>query len=1158
LRSDANYLWLDGAIAVDVDFEKQENALHQALEMEPGVARDATIMTALDEGGELLENENSPEWAVYPRDRLNALRQEARLELARDRARGKGHSRLVSVIEAWEGCAVHDPTCEEAAAALMRAYLGQGRRHLAASTYERCRDALAGLGLRVSPALEEVYRTTSETSGRRKGAPGPSQSTERQSTERQLPGRKEERRLVSIIFAELSGPVGAGLGPEELRDVVARALSAVITEVEGLGGAVTAVSGSGLSAMFGAPEAHEDDPERAVRAGFRVVSAVGQSGAAEGHHLSIRAGVETGPAVVGPLGYGAQPSYCPVGEVVGVAAALQSVAKAGMVLVGPATRAATEDVFVWGPTDEVVVAEGAKPLSCSYLERPVARSPGYRGHHPAVHARLVGRQRELGLFTDALRDCLSGTGSLVFVVGEPGLGKTRLVQECRKRFLAWVGAGTGRLPLWLEGRCASYASSTPYGLYQQLMSSWIGVAPEEGEDAVRQALDRAMRAVFGRHDSNAGFLAQMMGLRPGAGEADAVNLSPEGLQRATFAAMRALMGRLVERGPTVLVLEDLHWCDPTSLRLTEELAGLVQAAPLLLLATRRPEPDRGASELESSVAGSGCAVRSLDLEPLVEADERELARRLTGGAPEQVLAAVCAGVEGNPLFMEERLASLLETGALQKDGDVWRLGGAGGNVVPEVLERLIRSRVDRLPARPREVIATASVLGAEFALSDLGAVSELNGETEGAVGQLCAAGLVQLVREVPERVYRFRHALIQEATYRGMVKADRQQTHARAAWRLEEVAGDRLEEVAAVLGGHFAAAGELERAAHYQELAGDHATKAFANEEAITSYRQALSIADQRPALGGAAVELRHKLAQVLYVTGRHAEAVEILGEALSLVGADDAFRAARLQALLGRVQVHDHHYDAALAAFDAADELLGDHPEQRDQEVVDLWLEVQIDGRAYLLYWSNQPDKGAAVLERARPVLEARGSPTRKTVFYSNSAMQKARQSRYRIDGSILADVRRAVAESRQSVNIQDASFAAFLLGFCLLWQGDLAESRDWLEAALADAERSGQAVLRARCLCYLNVNSLRSHDVEGVRSMSPRALGAGEAAGFPEYVAAAMACMAWVAWKDGDHQKTGSLLESVVVAWDAGDRDIAAVELAKALALAEQLAYV
>ena len=190
------------------------------------------------------------------------------------------------------------------------------------------------------------------------------------------------------------------------------------------------------------------------------------------------------------------------------------------------------------------------------------------------HARLVGREAELSALDEALRGAISGTGSVVFIVGEPGLGKTRLVHECRKRFMAWVGAGTGRLPLWLEGRCASYASSTPYGLYQQLLSAWAGVALEEGEEVVRPALERAMKAVFAGEVEHTAFLAHMMGLRSGPEGARLARLSPEGLQRATFAAVSAVMARLAATGPTVLVLEDLHWADPTSLRLTEELAGL--------------------------------------------------------------------------------------------------------------------------------------------------------------------------------------------------------------------------------------------------------------------------------------------------------------------------------------------------------------------------------------------------------------------------------------------------------------------------------------------------------------------------------------------------------------------------------------------------------
>ncbi|HXC65722.1 MAG TPA: AAA family ATPase, partial [bacterium] len=202
---------------------------------------------------------------------------------------------------------------------------------------------------------------------------------------------------------------------------------------------------AGLEALFGAPVAHEDDPERAVRAAYRVQS---DRGCVNGE-MTIRIGVETGPAVVGPTALG----YAAVGEVSGTAALLASVAMEGSVLVGPATRAAVEAVFDWGPEEEAT-RRASKPVVASYLERPRAR-PGAPGRHLAWAAPLVGRAPELAVLDVALKGAVSGAGGVVLVVGEPGLGKTRLVSECRKRYMAWVGAGTGRLPLWLEGRAAS-------------------------------------------------------------------------------------------------------------------------------------------------------------------------------------------------------------------------------------------------------------------------------------------------------------------------------------------------------------------------------------------------------------------------------------------------------------------------------------------------------------------------------------------------------------------------------------------------------------------------------------------------------------------------------------------------------------------------------
>lgn len=521
LGADRGHIWISQAVPVDVDLKAHEEALTAALAMVPGEGRDDRLVAALSDDAGLLADEPFAEWALRPRERLEAHRQEARLALARDRTRGAGHSRPEAVVAAWESCLSHDPASEEAAAALMRAYSAQGQRHLVVRTYELCRSALEELGLKISPALDAVHAAAifePAAHGVFVGAPG-------LKTPALDPARlREERKVVSVLFAEVTGPgLASTMDPEDLRNVIGGALAAVIAEVERLGGTVTSISGGGLAAIFGAPEAHEDDPERAVRAGFRALSAVVSP---SDIGSSVRIGIETGPAVVGPIGGGAKVEYGAVGEVTGVAGALQSVARVGSVLVGPASRAATEALFDWGPTEQVALTTGTRSVVATYLAGPKAHRAVSRGQRGG-RSRLVGRGAELEVLDTALRQAVGGAGSVVVLVGEAGLGKTRLVHECRERFMAWVGAGTGRLPLWLEGRSASYASSTPYGLYQQLLAAWAGVAPDQEEAMVRPVLERALVAVMGDKDLWP-VLARMMGLPGGAA---LVRLSPEELQR---------------------------------------------------------------------------------------------------------------------------------------------------------------------------------------------------------------------------------------------------------------------------------------------------------------------------------------------------------------------------------------------------------------------------------------------------------------------------------------------------------------------------------------------------------------------------------------------------------------------------------------------------
>ncbi len=764
------------------------------------------------------------------------------------------------------------------------------------------------------------------------------------------------------------------------------------------------------------------------------------------------------------------------------------------------TRAAAGHLFAWGAAEP----EG------TYLGPPMPRIAGRRLRPGGP---LVGRQAELAALGTALREAARGHGSVVLVTGEPGLGKTRLVQECRRR----AARGTR----WLEGSSASYASSTPYGLYQQMLANWAGVTPDQPAAVTGPALERALAAV--RASDLFPLLARMMGLPPGAALG---RMGPGELQKQTFAAWRALANRLVAAGPAVLVLEDLHWADPTSLRLTFDLARLATGRRLLILATGRPE---------AAPALDGLDARRLTLEPLAGADEEELARSLMGeGASREVLDAVLASADGNPLFLEERLSSLLETRALVREQGAWRLSRSAGPQLPQALERMVRSRVDRLSPAARDAVRPASVLGIEFPLSLLAAVCGTGEPLGPALDELRARDLLHEVPGRGEPVYRFRHALIQEATYNGLLRAERRLLHGRAAWALEAAAEGRTDEVAAVLGRHFAAAGEPGRALRYYEMAGDHATASFANDEAIASFHAALAIAGE----GEDAVDLQAKLANVLWRTGRRGQAREAFRAALRAVAADDTLRRAHFLTRLGRLEVADNHFEAAWAAYDAAEDLLGGDPEEMDAATVEEWLELMVDGRACQYTTEHQPERTLVTLAAVRPVIE-RGSPARKHSYYMHLVMARVARNRFQVDETDLADLRRGLAAAAEGDEEKDVGYATFFLGRFLVLHGDLAEAQDHLEQSLAMAERIGETILLGQSLLGLALTAVRRHDTAAVRALLPRVMAEVETMASPDYLAGAKACLAWLAWQDRHPDDVIKLSEEIATLM-TGTRDV------------------
>ena len=394
---------------------------------------------------------------------------------------------------------------------------------------------------------------------------------------------------------------------------------------------------------------------------------------------------------------------------------------------------------------------------------------------------------------------------------------------------------------------------------------------------------------------------------------------------------------------------------------------------------------------------------------------------------------------------------------------------------------------------------------------------------DAALDELRARDFLHEVAGRAEPVYRFRHALIQEATYNGLLRAERRLLHGRAAWALEAAADGRTDEVAAVLGRHFAAAGEPERALRYYEIAGDHATASFANDEAISSFRAALAIAGE----GEAAVELQAKLANVLWRTQRRGQAREAFQAGLRAVPAGDTLRRAHLLTRLGRLEVSDNHYEAAWAAYDAAEDLLGGNPEEMDAATVEEWLELMVDGRACQYTTEHQVEQALATLDAVRPVI-GRGSAVRKHGYYFHLAMARVAQNRFRVDETDLDNARRSLAAALEAEE-KDVGYATFFLARFLLLHGDLAEAQDHLEHSLALAERIGETALRAYSLLGLAMAALRRHDTAEVRALVPRVLAEAETIAGPDYLAGAKAFLAWLAWQDRHPDDVIKLAEEI-----------------------------
>ena len=688
----------------------------------------------------------------------------------------------------------------------------------------------------------------------------------------------DERRIVTALFADVAGSTALSerLDPEEAKLVIGGAISRAIRAVEAYGGTVSSLMGDGLLALFGAPVAHEDDPERAVRAGLDIMAAareyadeVRRGWGVEG--FAMRVGIHTGEVVAGRVGAGDRVEYSVVGDTVNTAARLENAAAGDGILVSDVTQRQVANLFEWGERRSLQLKGKAETVGAFPVTG--AREPA-QGSPAEPITPMVGREAEMRVALELVDRLAAGRGAVLFIVGDPGIGKSRLAAELRQR-----SAVTGDYA-WMEGRCVSYGESLPYWPYRDLLRNWLEVSPTEPELRLRVRLRRKTEEAFpGRGAETYPYLATVLGLNLEPEAAALLKpLSPESLQFRTFEVFTELLERIAANGPVVVSLDDLHWADPTSLALTERLLPLAEGAPIMLAISQRPETDHASWLLKEKAAREYRHLfRELTLQPLERPSENELLTSLAGNRrlPPAVIDRLLRYAEGNPFYLEQLLRSLIDSGTLVPENSHWTLKAGEALEIPQTLEGVIIARIDRLEPDWREALTSASVLGRTFGLELIEAVAGLSlPAVRQSVHHLLRLDLLREESGGAKPVYRFKHALIQEAAYHTLVGPKRATLHRRAAEWYEAYYADRLERVYGLIAHHWLETDDHEKAARYLKLAGDQALAEWALDEAVGHYRALIPLLEATGRQQDAA-ETLFQLATALHLAMRYREANE-------------------------------------------------------------------------------------------------------------------------------------------------------------------------------------------------------------------------------------------------------------------------------------------
>jgi class 3 adenylate cyclase/tetratricopeptide (TPR) repeat protein len=725
-----------------------------------------------------------------------------------------------------------------------------------------------------------------------------------------------ERKQVTVLFADLKGSmeVLADRDPEDARAVLDPVLERMMDAVHRYEGTVNQVMGDGIMALFGAPLAHEDHAVRACYAALAIQAALrhysDELRRTHGLAVHFRVGLNSGEVVVRGIGNDLHMDYSAIGQTVHLAARMEQLATPGHILLAPATLRLVEGLVQVNALGPIPVKGLTAPVEvCELVGATTARRRLQAGLARGL-TRFVGRESEFATLAQVLARGGEGHGQVVTLVGEPGVGKSRLVYECvhSPRTQGW---------LVLEAASVSYGKTTPYFPVVDLLRRYLHILDGDEPRTIRAKVTGHLLTLDeARQETIPALLALLDVLPP---DSPFLTLDPPQRRQRTLAALKRVLLRESQVRPLLLVFEDLHWIDAETQALLENLVESLPTAHMLLLVNYRPEYQHG--------WGSKTYYTQLRLDPLPPASADELLQALLGDDPSlaPLKQLLIARTEGNPFFLEESVHTLVETGVLIGAPGAYHLGKPlHSQQVPATVQTVLAARIDRLPPEEKRLLQTAAVIGTDVPLPLLEIIAELPEETlQHGLTHLQAAEFLYETQLFPEREFTFKHALTQQVAYETLLQERRRALHAGIVAALEALAGDQVAEQVERLAYHALRGEVWTKALAYARQAGEKAMARSAHREAVESFEQALGALQHLPEQRHTreqAIDLHIALRSALWPLSDYRRILTLLREAETLVEAlDDPRRLAQVLHFLADQFRFMGAYDQASAAAQRA-----------------------------------------------------------------------------------------------------------------------------------------------------------------------------------------------------------------------------------------------